>query len=156
MARRVRWNGNGIIQSLAGIALNSAVVIGAAEQEMEGGHTIVRVRGELGVRVSSVLSGVMRLAAGLIVLNEGVAGTANVPNPALAADQGADWLWHSWIILRSPEGDPNAGFGGRSLIIDNKAMRKIRDHTNLVWVVQSLDATNTQWALGVRVLFALP
>ena len=127
---------------------------------LNGPGTIVRTRGEiLGMMDVGAAGDTAVLGFGIIIIDDDAfaAGAGSIPSPVL--DTPADWLWHGWMPLRSETGtqsDDQGSHVGR-LTIDSKAMRRVKQNDNVVFVgdVNILAGTPTvDWAVGCRTLLA--
>ena len=155
MARRTKWTGASADVATAGVTIGSTIILADSDVLMESGHTLLRIRGELGVSTDVDRANPVRLAAGIIQLTAG-ATIAATPSPF--SDHDADWVWHQPIVLTIRD-SPTAATPrrmGSQYLIDNKAMRKMRDHTDLVLVVASSLSIAHSWSIACRLLFALP
>ena len=99
--------------------------------------TIARVRGDLSVYLDVGAADESAVAAmGLIVGNDDqvVTGSAAFPSPVI--DLEADWLYHTFLSLKSITGTQSDVLGGQVARreIDSKAMRRIKPNDNLVCV----------------------
>ena len=154
MARRTKWTGASVEVSTTGVTIGSSVLLVDGDVLMESGHTLMRIRGELGVSTDVDRADPVRLAVGIIQLT---AGATIAATPLPFSDHDVDWVWHQPMVLTCMDA-PTAATPrrlGRTVLIDNKAMRKMRDHTDLVLVVASSLAIAITWGYAGRMLFAL-
>ncbi len=148
------WNGGAFFRTTqtTGGAVDSVAVA-------DDTGTIVRSRGfvravmDVGAAGDTIVGGF-----GLYIASDDqlAAGVTAFPSPILDLD--ADWMWHSFAVLRSEVGtqlDEKTTFS-QLLTIDSKAMRKIRQNQQVVFVgdvsVQSGSPT-LDWVVGARILF---
>ena len=130
--------------------------------------TVVRTWGELLLQLLSAdtagINGAgFRVAAGICIVTQNAAGIGITAIPTPIADIGWDgWLWY-WTGGLS-FGDLTAGSEGKQLggfvrvVIDSKAMRKIRITDNLVAVIEVVETgvATMVASLESRVLVKLP
>jgi len=144
---------------------NSINLIALGAQAATSGLTIVRFRGELllGLTVSGVLlDGFRQVAAGVCIVSENAfdAGVTAVPDPI--ADIGWEgwlWYWTGAVFAANTTPSGNLGMEGARVVIDSKAMRKIKNTDVLIAVVAtaSLDGTtNLEVRFNSRTLLKLP
>ena len=127
--------------------------------------TVVRVRGMVQVELNSVaaaLDGFQRIGFGICNVTENAFGAGVGSVPAPLDDIGWDgWLWHwSGVLITASATLTNAeGVSSRTIIIDNKAMRKTHLSDVLVGVGQFSGEVGTA-VVGVhmetRILDMLP
>ena len=89
-------------------------------------------------------------AFGFIMMDGDQLAAGGFPDPI--ADIDASWLyWDRRVVL--PASD-----SGQNLHIDMKSRRKFRGNDdNLVFIIENDDAVQSlEWALGARILLALP
>ena len=134
-------------------------------QALEGGLTIVRIRGELLLYLEVVTNpndGFVQCAAGICIVSEnafGVGATA-VPDPRV--DIGWDgWMWYwtgSMIGLTATE-NGELGTAAVRIPVDTKAMRKIKDTDGVIGmfaVGTETGAATLTCRLETRMLVKLP
>ena len=153
MARRVTWTGANLSITTVGVAKSFTELLGDANDEMQRGFTLLRVRGEIGLRNSVDSNALIRGTMGMIVAQAGTL-TAGIPDPSI--DHDADWFWYQPFVHFTPlDGAANAK-STRIWEVDGKAMRKITDHKAVFFVASSLTSPNLTYAVGLRFLFAQP
>ena len=147
------WSGNNftrLAQTTGGSANSLA--------DSEAPQTLMRCRGEILYRMDVAAAGdAGNLGFGIIILDNAAlaAGAGSIPSPVTALD--ADWLWHGWGLCHSETGtqsDSLSSHIGR-LVIDSKAMRRMKTNDNVVFVgdVVILSGTPTfDWQVGCRIL----
>ena len=148
------WSGGSFNQA----SIATANVIETIVTFNEAG-TIYRCRGNLLALLDVQAAGnVNLLGVGLMVASDAqvAAGATAFPSPIDAVD--ADWIWHSFLPLKSETGTQSDLLGGQvaRMEIDTKAMRKVKMNDNLVMVAdgQQLAGTGVVDAIAaVRVLF---
>ena len=122
--------------------------------------TVIRCRGEvLAVLDVGAANDRFVLGLGIIIATDAqiAAGGTAFPSPISVLD--ADWLWHGFVTLMSETGTQSDDLGGQvgRLVIDSKAMRKVKANDNIVLVVDGVQLSGTpsvDIVAGVRVLFA--
>jgi len=121
--------------------------------------TMFRARGELtaNMDVAAADDG-MVLGCGLIVLDDAVVAAGATAMPSPATDLNANWWWHSFIGLRALATSNEGLAGGASgrILIDTKAMRKVKQNESIVLVVDAVltsGSPSCDVTGGVRVLF---
>ncbi len=119
--------------------------------------TVMRVRGELMASMNGPSAAdITVLGVGLIVATDAqvTAGAASFPSPLSVGD--ADWMWHGFVPLVS-QGVVEDQFGNvGKIIVDTKAMRRVKPNEQLVLVADAVLLVGTatvDLAFGVRVLF---
>ena len=147
------WNGTGVGLSISSGGSQLSDITG----QFGAAGTIFRVRGELLASIDSPTDGAkVLITAGIIRITEEqlAVGITAVPNPL--ADLDADWLWHGFVPLMFVTPDAASGEAAGRLVIDSKAMRKMRQGELLGMVVDSNALTGTDAVdivFGVRILF---
>jgi len=122
------------------------------------GQTIVRIRGVLRLRLSTVTAGGDGYAGAIgmcVVSSDALAiGVTAVPDPFLGANEDC-WKWHRFISLYGTETTPSDGYGGvQDIEIDSKAMRKFDEGQSLVMVSRWVEVGTAVigWSAMTRVL----
>jgi len=140
--RRVAWEGAGV--DLADVGASGAFQTMITEDQLENfpNPTIVRVRGRVMVLqdATTPADAFGSFAMGLILVTRPAFVANAVPLPF--NDIGSDWLW--WDVGTIGE-ESSGGIIGRTIsvdriIVDSKAMRKVKPNTVLVFVAQGLQA----------------
>ena len=142
----------------AGIALNQTVTTGASvvttvvsEADLENvpDPTLVRIRGDLIVQmtVSSGTPGRCVAGLGIIVVRASALAVPAVPSPLAQGD--SDWVWWTSVGLNlqgGSVGSPNIDGNTIShrVIVDSKAMRKIKPNEAIVFVTENVVVSSTQ------------
>ncbi len=120
--------------------------------------TLLRVRGEVLGYLDAVQTPPTgcRLSMGLILVPEGTGSTV-VYDPAL--DSNAPWLWYAMMHLGYEEYVTDVIdtplVSASRLVVDNKAMRRIRPDVEVQFVVNNtttFGATPANLAFGLRIL----
>ena len=114
------------------ISADSAAFVGAGIISLTDGQTIVRLRGQLAISISTataVLDGFRgAFGIGVVSLPAFTAGIASVPTPLTEQDDD-NWLYHQYfsVIAGSSAGETWANSGSASFRteVDSKAMRKL-------------------------------
>jgi len=101
-------------------------------------QTLVRTRGMIGVTLdTSAVDEQVMVRAGLIVITADAAVAGIVPGPG--SDRGEDWFWTGQIFLTS--GAEAAIIPDRlsgQIVVDSKAMRKLKPGNTIVLAVETL------------------
>ena len=139
--RQVTWVGPAD-QGFVSVASGAKVLISSFDAAANGlpKPTVVRTRGEVGLRVNSTAADVQIVGAyGLAIVSDRAfaAGVASVPGPFTDAG------WDGWFVWRSfnMQWDFNDATGAQfaSLVheVDSKAMRKVTDDETIILVAES-------------------
>ena len=119
------------------LALSSAVVTEAQIFTADSSETLMRTRGELLVWMDasgSTAGDAAVVGCGLIVAPTGATVAVDPIN-----EPGANWFWHNFSVLAVESPIGGAGqtsiSGNDRVIIDNKAMRKLREDESVFFVV---------------------
>ena len=120
--------------------------------------TLLRTRGSLGIQLDAgAVDERALIVFGITIVNVTAftAGVAAVPSPVSEPD--ANWIWMGDVWLSShAEAAISDTFLGQRLVIDSKAMRKIKpDEVQIIVgeVAESVDQTGTfDWQYHMRVL----
>ena len=152
MARGTRWQGWSVQEALTGVDHLFDVIISDADDLMQRGLTITRIRAMLLWKSDVVSGNVLRGAFGIILTQAGTT-IAGMPDPAIDFD--ADWIYHTGLIMFGDD-DATAGRAKVVVDIDNRSQRKLADHKQLVAVYSSLSTLNTVMGITGRGLFLLP
>ncbi len=100
--------------------------------------TLMRTRGQIlvGLEATPAAGEQFAVAIGIIIGTDAqlTAGLTAFPNPATVLD--AAWLWHQWVPLAAETAVMEQSDGGmvHRVIIDSKAMRKMKPNENIVVV----------------------
>ena len=160
--RRADYTWNGLSGQVASLDLAEGVVgLGDAHFDFEEAQTLVRVRGAALVQLDA--GGVderAMIALGIIVVNDqaATAGVGSIPTPG--TEPLAPWVWHTYVGVSSgaEAAVVEDGLIAR-VVIDSKAMRKVKANEALVFVAeiaQSVDQTGSVDILyGLRALVSL-
>ena len=134
------WNGAQVGGPLAANAQSAFQIVGP----LGTAGTIMRNRGELICALDGPSAGdAVTVFFGLIVVTEEqlAVGVTAIPNPG--ADFDADWLWIGTIpLLAQGAVEDQAGTSGR-LIVDSKAMRRIKQSQSVALACASSVTTGT-------------
>ena len=149
------WNGVQNSLTVTSGSLNAITVITVTQPGI-----IMRLRGSIVASLDSptenektaVAMGIIRTTEEQIAV-----GVTAIPNPGLDLD--ADWIWHSFLPLQAVL-DVTTGVGSTEqsgrLIVDSKAMRKMRQSESLTYVVDNAAVSGTpeiDVTFGIRALF---
>jgi len=150
----------------AQVTSNVLTIIPTGQAAGQDGLTIVRIRGELLLALSTVtaaLDGFRRCACGIGIFDtkafSGVGVTA-MPGPLTEMDWNG-WLWH-WtgaVTGMSTTTDGNGGSSAARIVIDTKAMRKIGLQEVVGAVFETSDEVGTavlEVYMSTRMLAKLP
>ena len=133
---------------------SSVTFVGSGSLNFTVPATILRIRGE--VDVSFLAAGLAagddsEVGYGLAVVSSDAAALGATALPDPFGDAEFPWLWWSTAQLFAPSADLGNGMTFRRLMIDTKAMRKVKPLESLVLIGQSsLNVGNA----GVRHLFS--
>ena len=153
MARRVRWTGSYQVFSLPAASVASVSLLTDSDENMERGHTLLRIRGMVNVRADAASSSQFRGGLGITALTAGVT-SAGLPDPTV--DHSANWLLNVPFAI-AHEG--SAGVSGQisyHWTIDNKGKRIMGDHQELRIIGANFEGAALTVSFGLRILFALP
>jgi len=125
------------------IGLASGSVTSALLFTSDSSETLVRVRGVVNVDLTfaaSAAGDIAVVACGLIVHSS--PGTTVGVDPITEA--GADWLWHQFFIVSTrgvigAVADSGQQATNQRVIVDNKAMRKLREDQAISFIVANQD-----------------
>ncbi len=161
--RRVTWAGEAIdLGDIISGTPQFLVLVPEAIMEEFPTPTVVRMRGQLAVATDAAGGPVSLATVGLGVYladNAAVAaGTLQLP----LRDAGSDWIWWYPAVIKEgsagqAEQDQWAGFD--RVIVDSKAMRKVKNDQALVLVAEVVNAQGTAQANvygRIRVLLKAP
>jgi len=139
--RLTSWSA-GPKSSLINVASTAAILWDTGAQALVDGLTIVRTRGILVMTMrlaTSVGDGFQNWAAGICVVSENAfnAGVASVPAP-LTDISWDGWLWHhqGGHITSLETTEVHRPTGAIEVVIDSKAMRKIKNTDVQIGVLQ--------------------
>jgi len=159
--RRMTWEGSQVDMTMTSGASTVLAIVTEATLENIPNPTIVRVRGNLLLRVTAQgaagTRGILFLGIKLTTATALAATAVEVPG----TDIGSDWLWweaRGFSTLDTGIGQSNNQQTYVHLPIDSKAMRKVEINQVLVLVVQhtALVSTQTLQATGgLRILLKL-
>ena len=148
---------------------SASKVFPTGAQALLDGLTIVRIRGELVGALSgaaAALDGFSRVGVGICITNENAAGLGITAIPTPLTDIAWEgWIWHSIFSLFSPgiiaggaaDDAPTASAMIR-MVIDSKAMRKIKNTDVVTGVVETADevgSANMTLKMNTRMLTKL-
>ena len=148
------WEGVTGSQQVATAAVATQTAVTEAEMENIPNPTLIRVHGEVCVRVSAIgASGAQAtLAMGLIIQDARAvsAGVGGMPVPF--GGIASDWLWHKLIPIQvETQATEDSNQHNIRFVIDNKSMRKFQENQALVLNFQNTAITST---LTAEVVFA--
>jgi len=141
------WEGANAAFTVATGASATVTVVTEATLENTPNPTLIRIHGDLIVNVTArtAAQDSACIAVGLIAQSRAAiaAGVASMPLPG--TDIGSPWIWHRLINVRSNVAPVNGTdlLGNRSILIDNKSMRKFDLNQGLVMVVENTVITGT-------------
>ena len=147
------------------ISTNAQTIFASGAQANVPELTLVRVRGELWITLSTVdaaLSGFPQVAVGICNVTENAFGAGATAIPAPITDINWDgWLWFWQGRFTSPSGTLTDADGATNarIVIDSKAMRKVHVTDTLVGVIQTTGEIGTATMVAnmeTRVLDKLP
>ena len=156
--RTMVWSSNRLgATTLTGSAKTVVLSLTAAELAMRP-FTIVRTRvdGLFSTDQAAVTEAPTGALGGTIVSDQASAiGATAIPGPT--SDHDADWyvyqgLTHEFTFLSSVGFDDNAG---THFTIDSKAMRKVGENDDVIWIVQIASAAGAVLNLEGRFLLKL-
>jgi len=149
--RRTSWVGSRVdLDTLVSGTPQFAIMQTEAELEEFPTPTVVRTRGQLGVKADSGAAASPHLSSvGLgIYLADAAAVTAGALQLPIS-DIGSDWLWwwNAVITENTATAAENVSNGGWMLfervVVDSKAMRKVKNNQVLVLVAQLVEEQGT-------------
>ena len=128
------WEGAFIAQTSLNSGVSAQFAIGVADSA----ETLMRVRGT----VAAILDQTGTTAADAAIVGFGlmVASTGATLAVAPVTEPGANWLWHTFILLATEfalAAGNNELLNQARVEIDNKAMRKLREDETLFLVVEN-------------------
>jgi len=156
--RDYSWTGlRGVLLS---IASNAAALVDVASVAVAA--TLMRTRGQLLAQIDGPVDGdANAVALGIIIVTEEqiAGGASTVPSPTFDLD--AEWLWHGYMLLSAQAGTGvgaslNVGSVVDRLVVDSKAMRRMKQSQHVALAVESnsLSGTGLLNVFGAfRVLF---
>ncbi len=144
------WEGAGINLSVTTGTTGFQTIVSEALLENSPNPTLVRIRGSILVMLnSSAASPGACLAVCGIKVVQAAALAASAP-AAPFTDIGSDWIWWTTVAINlaagGSAGSPNVD--GQTvmqrIVIDSKAMRKIKGNEVLVFMAENVVVTSTQ------------
>ena len=145
--------------------IDNPAFIGLVANPVEDGLTLVRIRGDLYVRLTAAAAAGEFMhgwvGIGLTSAEGTAAGIGSVPTP-VAELNAESWLWmHFWSVesVTDAEAVDRGGVGGYHVPIDTKAMRKLSAGQSLYAAVEAEAETGTvtaSFTLDTRMLVLLP
>ena len=149
--RRSTWEGSAIAASMTTGVQTQQAIVSEALLENVPNPTVVRMRGELLVRVTAAgaAGATARMVMGikLATASAFAAGGASVESPN--TEIGGDWIWwqsvtmHNAAALVSGSNNDNVGILTR-VPIDSKSMRKVKINEVLILVFHNVVVGGTQ------------
>ena len=106
-------------------------------------RTVLRCRGELVITSEAGTNGdeALIVAALAVVSSDAfAAGAGSVPDPGAEGEY--PWLWWRSVPI-FVEGNDYDSAGAARVMVDTKAMRKMKPRESLAWVVQYVDVSGT-------------
>ena len=141
--RNLSWEAGPRTGTPPSVTAAGNVLIANGSQVSAEGLTLMRLRGELLIwlsTVTTILDGYTRVGAGVCIVSENAFGIGVTAVPAPIADMAWDgWWWHSvFAALQGPSTtetgrEPAAGF---RVPIDTKSMRKVKETDVVIAVVE--------------------
>ncbi len=120
--------------------------------------TILRMRGQVMLQIdAAAVDDRISVAMGLILVPARAVAVGITAMPLPSTNIEDDWIWHSFLTVTSGAGAAiENSFSVDRVILDSKAMRKVKEDEDLVFVSEvglGVDAGGTHDILGgVRVL----
>ena len=170
--RKTSWS-NGPGQTAPQTVINgtSSNLANLGFTALSDGLTIVRVRGELMLWLSSAAASLDGFAGalgiGIVNTQAFLAGAASVPMPITEMDW-EGWMYHRIIQLKSggaiassastEQDETNAVTAALRLVIDTKAMRKISGEETIFAALEVFEVGTAvlNWSINSRMLSKLP
>jgi len=148
-----RWSGSTFAFPAVATANLTQIIFNAT-----AATTLMRSRGAVLLSLIDQAVGDQKVVGlGLIVVTEAAvaAGGSALPSPISVPE--AEWVWHQYVPLQSQTvtEDPSTGEGTARIIIDSKAMRKMKPNESLVLVLDAADLAGSVSAMvtgGIRAL----
>ena len=155
LRRATDWVGSQPLSSMVTVAAGTAALL-QTFTPFPDGETIIRLRGLFNWRSDQSTTDEFQIGAyGIAVVSEQAAtvGIAAVPHPDTDASWDG-WMYHTYFCSRF---EFLSGVGVladmvHTIVIDNKAMRKITGDDRLVLVVENSSGTGIQVLDQVRIL----
>ena len=154
--RRTVWDNTITDPSSVPFGASSAVEITSGFRSVGGGAgragvTILRMIGSLYVRVET-LAVDTELVVGFGMVDEDAGNALALPDPS--GDEGFSWLWWKRLVLYNASGAEQM----TEVPIDVKSRRRFRSELERMYFMIDNDDPqhNVTFALGLRVLYALP
>ncbi len=149
------WSGTGWFQQAQGSATAIGNTVIAVFNEAQ---TLVRLRGYASATIDPSAAGdIIVISMGFILADDDAvaAGAASIPSPTNDTD--GDWIWHGWFPLHAEFSTGEGSDHNVQMVIDSKAMRRVKPNEQLVMVADGQIFAGTPTAdlvAGVRVLSA--
>ncbi len=139
------WSGTTVFTS--GL---STTKFATAAATFTGSGTIMRCRGRLRgqLETTAAADSMKMLACGLIVADDDALTVGQTAIPGPTTDPEAEWVWVGQLLLgnlTATEADAGSSFAD-DIVIDSKAMRKVKGNENLVLVIEPINIFGTETA----------
>ncbi len=146
--RRMSWEGAIFALTPATGNQTFSTIVSEALLENTPNPTIVRVRGQLLVRITGVGAAIAaaHLTFGIKLVTGQALGIGITAIEHPGTDIGSDWLWWDTRTVRSKDGITDADMSTAQTVrvsIDSKAMRKVPPNKALVLIVQNTVIVST-------------
>jgi len=150
--RRMSWEGSSIALTNTTGSVSETTVVTEANLENVPNPTIVRIRGKLLLRVTGVggapMGVIITMGIKLVSEQAASAGAGSIEHPQ--SDIGSDWIWWHVEAFRSINTTEHASATGmpfgasvRDVVVDSKAMRKVKPNQVLKLVIQNTVIAST-------------
>jgi len=156
--RQTTWVGQAD-QTFIGVGTNAKVIVSNFDPQANSmlAPTIVRTRGEVTVVATTLTVDVDIVGAfGLAVVTDRAfaAGQASVPGPWTDSDWGGWFVWQSFAVAYEIGSEIGVVNAGHTMIVDSKAMRKVKDDETIILVAES-QSSGFRIAMPLRLLLKL-
>ena len=160
-APRMAKNWDGVTGARATLTTTQAALFGIGFSSTFA-RTLLRLRGQFllsAIPNAAADDDVVGLGFGIVSTDAAVAGGTALPSPL--GDPGWPWVWHGYFPLidqAATAADDKAIGNFVRLIVDSKAMRKMRSNESLVMIghLSEGEYASVSIAGGIRVLFGGP
>ena len=160
--RRTGWEEGPGVNAQVQFTASSSAILGAGQEALEDGLTIVRIRGSIELLLAAATAvgdGFLgAIGIGIVSTPAFAVGITAVPTP-ITEIEWEGWLYHRFIQHRSSVA--TAGFVGANIQrieIDTKAMRKISTQEVVFMAAEFTEGgtADMRVAAGTRMLVKLP
>jgi len=145
--RRTDYSWGGLVFSLSGL---SASQVASNVLTITSPSTLMRCRGRVRafLETATAADSLKTINCGIIVGDDDqlTAGSAAFPSPG--TDMDAEWIWQGFLLMRTlSTTEADNDFQGSDVIdIDSKAMRRLKQTDNIVFVAEPFNLTGTETA----------